>query len=282
MAGGQSDAAGYGRGPTVNPSRPSNPAPRSSPLRGASCNRRCTTLRLSGPSAREANDHLRGLLARARDLGRLVLGGNVAKAWWAVTYRMYSDSTSIGLRRDLNIPFTGPAAKIPITVRPLAPTDDLSALNSEPGLSADEAFWRLGQRRLLQSGLQTCYVAIAPEGKPCYMQWVIPAPENDRLRSVFGNLYPVLKPDEALLEGAYTPEAYRGKGIMGAAMAQVAARAADWGSRWVITFVDEQNQASFKGCLRAGFTPFLRRHESFRFFQRRVRFEPIQSDGSPR
>jgi hypothetical protein len=107
------------------------------------------------------------------------------------------------------------------------------------------------------------------------MQWVIPAAENNRLREFFGNLYPALRPDEALLEGAYTPVPYRGMGIMGAAMALVAERAADHGARWVITFVEEQNQASFKGCVRAGFSAYLRRHERFRLFHRRVSFNPI-------
>ncbi len=232
--------------------------------------------RLGASTARNAGDQMRGLLTRARDLGRLVLAGNVAKVWWALGYRAYSNSTSIGLRRDLRVPFAGPRAKIPIHIRPLAPGDDFSALDSVPGLSADETFWRLGQRRLLRSGLQTCYVAIAPEGKPCYMQWIIPASENRRLKSVFGNLYPALQPEEALLEGAYTPEVYRGKGIMGAAMAEIAARAAEHGARWVITFVDANNEASLKGCVRAGFTPYLRRHEKFRLFYRQVAFEPIE------
>jgi hypothetical protein len=232
------------------------------------------TLRLSGSPA-SGTQHMRGILSRVRDIGRLVASGNASKAWWAITYRAHSDSISIGLRRDLTVPFTGPKAKIPITVRPLAPGDDLSALDPAPGLSADEAFWRLGQRRLLQSGLQSCYLAIAPEGKPCYMQWVIPASQNERVKAFFGNLYPVLAPDEALLEGAYTPEAYRGKGIMGAAMAEVALRGADHGARWVITFVDQVNEASFKGCIRAGFTPYLQREEKFRWFRRQVVFRPI-------
>ncbi len=224
-----------------------------------------------------ASHQLRGYLSRALDIGRLLLAGNAAKAWWALTYRMYSDSTSLGLRRDLSVPFAGPTAKIPFTVRPLAPGDDLSALEPGPELGAEERFGRLTQLRLLRSGLRICYVAIGPDGKPCYMQWVVPPSENARLRAIFGNLYPTLRPDEALLEGAYTPEAYRGKGIMGAAMAQVSERAAEFGARWVITFVDEQNGASVKGCLRAGFAPFLRRRERFRLFFRHVTFEPIQA-----
>ena len=63
---------------------------------------------------------------------------------------------------------------------------------------------------------------------------------------------------------------------MGAAMTQVAERAADVGARWVITFVDEQNQASVKGCIRAGFAPYLRRRERFRLFYRQVTFDLIQ------
>jgi GNAT superfamily N-acetyltransferase len=217
---------------------------------------------------------LRGLFSRARDIGRLLLSGNAAKAWWALAYRAYSNSTSLGMRRDVTIPFSGPQAKVPITVRPLSVTDDLSALDPAPGISSDEAFWRLAQRRLLASGLQTCYVATSPEGKVSYMQWLIPASENARLRSVFGNLYPVLAPDEALLEGAYTPDAFRGKGIMGAAMSQISERARDSGARWVITFVDANNEPSIKGCIRAGFQTYLRRKEKFRFFFRQVSFEP--------
>jgi RimJ/RimL family protein N-acetyltransferase len=215
------------------------------------------------------------LLHRVRDLGRLIKGGHLAKVWWAASYRAYSLSTSMGLQRDVTVPFTGPTAKIPLIVRPLAGDDDLSALNPEPGLTQDEAFWRLGQRRLLNSGLGTCYVAVAPDGKVCYMQWVIPASEQARLEAYFGNLYPELQPGEALLEGAYTPVAYRGKGIMSAAMAQIAERAAEHGGRRVITFVDGQNEASLKGCLRAGFTPFVTRHEKFRWFQRHTTFEPL-------
>ena len=242
---------------------------RSDDIRHKRFRRRALTLR-------GAADHLRGYASRAVDLVRLVMAGNAAKAWWAVTYRMYSDSTSLGMRRDLAVPFTGPSAKIPITVRRLAADDDLSALDPAPGLSADERLWRMAQLRLLRSGIGICYVGVAPDGQPCYMQWVMPSSENARLKAFFGNLYPRLGPEEALLEGAYTPDAYRGKGIMGAAMTQVAERAADVGARWVITFVDEQNQGSVKGCIRAGFVPYLRRRERFRLFYRRVTFDLIQ------
>jgi hypothetical protein len=231
--------------------------------------------------SRASRAQARGLWSRTRDVVRLVLSGNLKKALWALRYRFSSESTSLGLRRDLTIPFSGPSAKIPFVVRPLSSSDDLATLDPrQPGISSEEMFWRLAQQRLLQSGLQTCYVAIGPDGKPCFMQWVILPSDNDRLRGTFGNLYPTLAPDEALLEGAFTPDTSRGLGVMSAAMAQIAERAAEGGARWVITFVDENNVASVKGCLRAGFAPYLKRQEKFRLFRRQVAFASLQPGGN--
>ena len=223
-----------------------------------------------------------GGLARARDLLRLVFTGRGRRVWSAVTYLLYSDSASVGLRRDLRAPCLAPAAQRPFQVRPLTPDDQLAWLDpSEPGLSDQQVYARLGQARLLRSGIQTCHVAVEPDGTACYMQWLILSNQNDQVRAFFGNLYPRLAPDEALLEGAYTPEAYRGQGIMAAAMAQIAERADQFGARWVVTFVDEGNAASLKGCARAGFVPYLRRHERFRLFRRYVSFTPVSPAASP-
>jgi GNAT superfamily N-acetyltransferase len=223
-----------------------------------------------------------GSLARARDLLRLAFTGRGRRVWGALTYLLYSDSTSVGLRRDLSAPHAAPAAKLPIQVRPLTPDDELAWLDvRERGLSDDQVYARLAQARLLRSGIETCHVAVEPGGNACYMQWLIPSHENHRVRAFFGNLYPRLAPDEALLEGAYTPETYRGHGIMAAAMAQVAERASQFGARWVITFVDEANVASLKGCARAGFEPYVRRHERFRLFWRYVSFTPVSPVASP-
>jgi len=225
-----------------------------------------------------------GGLARARDLLRLAFTGRGRRMWSAVTYRLYSNSVSVGLRRDLRTACSAPppAAKRPFQVRPLTPDDHLAWLDvREPGLSDEQVYARLGQARLLRSGIDTCHVAVEPDGKACYMQWLILSNENERVRAFFGNLYPRLAPDEALLEGAYTPEAYRGQGIMAAAMAQIAERAGLYGARWVVTFVDETNVASLKGCARAGFVPYLRRDERFRLFRRRVSFTPVSQAASP-
>jgi hypothetical protein len=219
---------------------------------------------------------MRGFLVRVRDLLRLVLMGRAPRMWRAVTERLYSDSTSVGLRRDLGASFAAPGAKRPVQVRPIARGDDLSCLDVRaPGLSDDDVYESLGQWRLLESRIRTCYVAVGADGELCYMQWLILSSENDLVRAFFGNLYPRLAPDEALLEGAYTPAPYRGQGIMANAMAQIAERAGALGARWVVTFVDEASVASLKGCARAGFAPYVRRHEAFRLFWRRVWFTSL-------
>src|SRR5436309_3498680 len=49
-----------------------------------------------------------GGLARARDLLRLAFTGRGRRMWSAVTYRLYSNSVSVGLRRDLRAPCSPP------------------------------------------------------------------------------------------------------------------------------------------------------------------------------
>src|SRR5438876_309368 len=111
------------------------------------------------------------------------------------------------------------------------------------------------------------------------MEWLVLASANDRVRGFFGNLYPRLRADEALLEGAYTVEAFRGQGIMASAMTQMAGRAAEAGVRWVITFVDETYPPAMKASVRAGFQPYVRRVETYRLLRRR---SACQSGGRAR
>ena len=134
---------------------------------------------------------------------------------------------------------------------------------------------------LLQSTIPTCYVAVTPDGDPCYMQWLIGPSENDRVKEFFVDRFPWLAPDEALLEYAFTLEAYRGQGIMSCAMARrIAEQAADFGARWVITFVFDDHIPSLKGCKRAGFVPYLTRREQWWLFHRRLTFTPLPA-GTP-
>jgi GNAT superfamily N-acetyltransferase len=193
----------------------------------------------------------------------------------ATRTRLYSRRGAIGLRRDLTVPFAVPQAKIPLTVRPLRADDDLTFIADQPDLDPDLAQARLRQRWLLTADLPTCWIAIDDDGAAAYMQWLIAPEHNDRIREWWGGLFPELKPGEALLEGAYTSDSHRGKGVMSHAMARIAEHAADFGARHVITFVGHENIASLKGCERSGFSPYIERRDSWSLFHRNVSFQPL-------
>jgi hypothetical protein len=167
-----------------------------------------------------------------------------------------STFTRYGLRRDLTVAITNPSAKIPISVRPLADSDLPILLPDNQYLEHDERVQIAWRRSFYKKVPEGCYVAVDERsGTPCYMQWLLGSSRNPLIRKLGG--FPDLEPDEALLENAFTPVAHRGLGIMSAAMALIAERAADIGARHVLTFVGDNNIASLRGCQRAAFYPHL-------------------------
>ncbi len=221
---------------------------------------------------------LNHLIHQIRFLLRNLQFGEV---WEKLLRRAYSESVSYGLRRDITIPFEGPAPKIPIQVRPLQPADVPRLLDvNAPRISEETVKELIDRKSFVEKGVGTCYVAVDPKGNPCYMQWLIGANENESLAKIFNGGFPRLAPDEALLEDAFTPETYRGLGIMPAAMAQIAVKAKDIGARHVSTFVFHNNIPSLKGCKRAGFYPYLVRRDRWLLFRRRLTFTPLPQ-GTP-
>ena len=209
-------------------------------------------------------------------LARSALNPEVLRrSWKALLNRLNSSWDAVGLRRDLAAPLDAPAAAIPIKVRPIEPRDVAAILDvTDPQLSNEEKWQRVVRRHLLDANFGTCFVAVTEDDKPCYMQWLFTSRDNEKVRSYFSGLFPALAGDEALLEGAFTPEAFRGKRIMQAAMAQIAEKGAGLGARFVITFVGFDNIASLKGCARAGFFPYISRSQIWRFFRCRTVFGP--------
>lgn len=204
--------------------------------------------------------------------------------------RFRSERLLYGLRRNLEVPFDAPKAKIDLTIRPLRPLDVRKLLDlrgdthgSQIGAAprALRVHVRMQRLQFLEQGVGTCWVAaLSHDDEPCYMQWLIPASDNARIASYFGGIFPRLEPDEALLEYAFTPERLQGQGIMAAAMARIAEQGKTIGARRVITFVDHANGAALKGCHRAGFAEYLQRRDRWRFFRRNPVFEPLPPDFS--
>lgn len=215
------------------------------------------------------------LLIKTRTFIDLIRSGHYSIIWAELRKRCFSTSISLGLRRELAVDFNDPEARIPIKVRKLKESDTEILL--EHGKFAQENP-RLAeyQLNLVQSQIPDCYVAVNEDDTPCYMQWLIGSKYNERLLAIFGDTFPPLKSNEALLEAAFMSPSFRGKRIMPAAMSRIAKKAENIeGVQFVNTYVDIQNIPSLKGCKRAGFSPFLLRKDRWRFFRRFVSFEPL-------
>jgi GNAT superfamily N-acetyltransferase len=184
--------------------------------------------------------------------------------------RLYSNDASLILRRNLVRPLVPqPRAKIPFQIRPIEHSDFAQIIAERP-------------RRLLalRANIPTCYVATTTDGSICYMQWLISADQQDRLRPYFKGELAHYESETVLLEFAYTFERFRAQGIMAAVMAEIAEQGLLLGARWAITYVKHDNVASLKGCSKAGFRPYMLRKESWRRFRLRQSFE-VLSEGTP-
>jgi GNAT superfamily N-acetyltransferase len=218
------------------------------------------------------------MIDRVRSALRLAKDGEWRDIGEVVRHHWHSNSSSVGLRRDVTIPFPAPPAAIPITVRQLAERD-IPILFEQTGqeLTGEAKRQRATRLRLVRLRLPTCYVAVTADDQPCYVQWLIGAESNDAVQRLFVNRFPVLAPDDMLLEGAFTLEAWRGKGIMAAAMAQIAEKALDHHARYVVTLVATDNIPSLKGCKKAGFEPYVARTDSWRRFRFTASFGPLSA-----
>jgi hypothetical protein len=158
-----------------------------------------------------------------------------------------------------------PVAKIPIRVRPLVQGDLAQIVTERP-------------RRLpvLRADLPTCYVAETGDDSICYMQWLIAADQQDRLRPYFKGDLASYGGESVLLEFAYTFERFRGCGIMAAAMAEIAEQGLNLNARWALTYVKDDNIASLKGCAKAGFRPYMFRTEIWRGFRLHQSFHTLE------
>jgi hypothetical protein len=219
------------------------------------------------------------LIAKAETLLSLVKEGQTHEVSRWLAHWFYSTSYGVGLYRDLAVPYHPPRARIPITVRPIKEGEIGPALNlDEPGISSEENYVRRNVMEFYNYKLPTCYVALTEDNQVCFVQWLILPNENERIQSYFQGFFPRLKPGEVLLENGFTPARFRGMGIMGQALADITLKATAFGARRALTFVSEKNRAALKGVTKAGFVPYLRRQEIWRFFRCHVTFRSITQD----
>lgn len=203
--------------------------------------------------------------------------GAMTPALRAVRRKLWSGADAVGLGRDLRVAHAAPTAKIPITVRPMVAADAGAILEDTATLSTEEKWDRRSRRLLLESGIGRPYVAVTADDEPCYVQWLFSCEDNDDVQRFFKGIFPILEPGSALLEGAFTPTAHRGKKIMSEGMSLIAERAADLDAHHVLTFVGTDNPASLKGCARAGFAEEIARRVDTHFGRTSITFRPLPS-----
>ena len=180
-----------------------------------------------------------------------------------IVKRLSSEIISIGLKKDLFDDFQHPNALIDLKIRLAKASDHLyfSEENTNFGL--------------VEKDIRSCYVATDTDDKPCFRNWLLEPSQNDKIMGFFHSFFPILKEDEALLEGGFTVNSYRGEHIMAAAISRISERGMDIGARYVLAFVDIKNSYSLKGCKRAGFNPYSIRQEKWFLFKQKVRFTDI-------
>jgi RimJ/RimL family protein N-acetyltransferase len=190
--------------------------------------------------------------------------------------------TSFGLLRDSTTSWQVPVAKDPIMVRELASTDIPLMLPEQlANIDRRERAQINLRRKLLSQNVPTCFVAIDQRSShPCFIQWAFDQSQNDFIADFFKGRFPWLKPGQVLLENAYTHPDFRGKGVMPVAMSLIADLLSGNGVREIMTFVETTNVPSLKGCLRAGFRPFVTRKDISLCggLTRQRSFEPIPAD----
>jgi len=228
------------------------------------------------------------LINRIKMVSLLIAKGKVSLLGREIKRRLYSKERSLCLRRDLDVPFETPAAELVIEIRPLHEKDVGELLDVHDEGIPTQAFRERAQRKLfLPEKVPTCYVAVTKDGSPAFMQWLMAATENDKIQTYFRGGVPLLGEDEGLLEFGFTLEKYRGLRIMPHAISEIAKKGRDFGAKYIITFVPEQNIPSLKGCKRAGFSPYMVRVAKWRWFRRHCEFKmlplgtPYSFDGLP-
>lgn len=198
-------------------------------------------------------------------LFHLIRKGEIAFLIKGVSKRLYSKTEAFGLKRDLSIPFTTPNAQIAINIRPFK-LEDASYFEAD-----------LQNDGLIKKAISTCYVAVTDKDEPCCRLWLMDSSESEKIRAFWGDAFPNLNSDEALIESVYTVSNMRGQGIMPETLELVSRKATENHKKYVMLFVQLDNIPSLKGSHRAGFTPYILRTETWKFFKRQITFETLEA-----
>ncbi len=180
--------------------------------------------------------------------------------------RIKSTQRAFGMKRDLTIP--------------IRPVRSLKKIRIEVAKPEHHIHFEMDHQNfgIVKHNIPNCYVAVTEDGVPCFRQWLISSSQNEKIREFWGDSYPELAANEALIENAFTLPKYRGFGVMPHAMDLVAQKAEEFGAQFVLTFSPEDNVNSIKACHYAGFRPYIMRTENWFLFRKKVTFSDLPDD----
>ncbi len=213
--------------------------------------------------------------SKLRQEARLVRAGGLRPLASDLRRWTWSDDLAVGMERDLKVPHTPPPAKVALEIVPL--DDQLAAqLFDVGGLDAEALRDMEARHRLWEDRIPTAFVAVDDTGTPCYVQWAIPGSETALIADYFRGGFPMMAPDELLMEAAWATPAARGKRIMAEAMSRITEAGAGPEHRRAITFVGINNEPSLRGCRAAGFEVYIERLEKWRIGHRSLDWKTVQ------
>jgi len=190
--------------------------------------------------------------------------------------RFYSDTIYYGLRRDLTVHVDIPAPKIKLSLRELRKDDVPELINIfEQRLTSQELWERIRILRMINSGIQTPYVVVTDDDKPCHLAWLIDSGENEKLKSFFHGTIPPLAESEVLFEFVFTSEKYRGLGIQVWRSLRFVEKGAAMGARWALGFIRSTNEISLKNARKNAFEAYMIKTDKWRMFSCKMDFNSL-------
>lgn len=196
-----------------------------------------------------------------------------------VKRRFYSNTIYYILRRNLSVRVQVPLPRISLSLRELR-ADDIPALINihERILTIPELWERVRILNMINSGIQTPYVAVTVKDEPCHLAWLIDSRSNEKIQSFFKGAVKPLSTHELLFEFVFTLEKYRGLGIQVWRSLKFAEKGAAMGAKWALGYIKKTNETSLKNAQKNEFKPYMIRFDRWRFFCRKTEYRLLKQD----
>lgn len=104
-----------------------------------------------------------------------------------------------------------------------------------------------------QAGFKHCYFVRTTNGQLAYMQWLIYPDENEIIAKNFRYLFYPLKPNQVMLENAFTFPKFRGLGLLPSVSAELLTIARNQGYKNAIVYIQKNQIVSINEFLKLNF-----------------------------